>query len=376
MLYEILASVTHNPHYLNKYIRFISNCQEKNRNYSGYTEKHHICPKAQDMFPEFTSFIEFPWNCVALTPRQHFIAHLLLHRTYPEVFSQARALYLLINTTGTKTNSKLYAKLKLKAIEASKGKVAVFDATGKAIQISSTDPRYLSGNLSSVSKGKIMVKDTNGSILRISNNDPRYLSGELTHVTKGKVTVCDSKGNTASVGATDTRYLSGELKPINKGKAVVSDAVGNTFQVDKTDTRYISGELFGITKGKAVVKDIKGNIFQVDITDSRYLSGELAGVCKGNISEKRILSVEQVKEIRLAIKNPVSVITNEYIASVVKSSQRDKIGKIPFEELKYKNGYSLTYKSLLANFYAEKFKIRRTNIINIIDGKIYKEITV
>ena len=49
-IYSILASKPHNPHYLNRYITFITECQLKNLNYNGYTEKHHICPKAKDMF--------------------------------------------------------------------------------------------------------------------------------------------------------------------------------------------------------------------------------------------------------------------------------------------------------------------------------------
>ena len=172
----ILASEAHNPHYLNKYIRFITNCQAQNENYAGYTEKHHICPRA--MFPEFSSFSEFPWNC-----------------------------------------------------------------------------------------------------------------GELKHINNGKVTV----------------------------------------------------------------RDIEGNTFQVDKSDSRYISGELVGVAKGLIAQNRALSIEQVKEIRLAIKNPVSVITNEFLSTVVKPSQQHKIGSIPFEELKYINGMNLSYKSLIAKYYSNKF---------------------
>jgi hypothetical protein len=42
----------------------------------GKTQRHHICPRAQ--FPEFECFDQFPENRVALTPREHGLAHLLL----------------------------------------------------------------------------------------------------------------------------------------------------------------------------------------------------------------------------------------------------------------------------------------------------------
>ena len=55
-IHYILSSKPHNSHYLKRYIKFIQACQHKNINYGGYTEKHHICPKADDMFPEYANF--------------------------------------------------------------------------------------------------------------------------------------------------------------------------------------------------------------------------------------------------------------------------------------------------------------------------------
>ena len=306
----ILASVSHNPHYLNKYITFITNCQEKNENYSGYTERHHICPKAKDMFPEFTSFREFSWNCVRLTPRQHYIAHLLLCKTYPDVSSQAIALCLMINSRSITAHSKTYNKLKIEA--------------------------------SDFIKGKIYVKDINGKTLRVNLTDSRYISGELIH--------------------------------INKGRLSVRDIYGNTMQVDNTDPRYLSGELVSVAKGKTIVRDSDGNTFQVDTTDPRFLSGELLHVTKGKISEKRTLTTEQVIEIRLALKNPMSVLTNDFLSTMVTYLQRDKVDSIPFEDLRCTMNKPLVYRNLLINYYATTLKVSKSIITNIIDGKTYKEI--
>lgn len=81
-IYPILASKPHNYHYLNRYVVFIRECQLKNVGLSGYTEKHHICPKSKHMFPEYKSFKQHPWNCVMLTARQHFVAHWILARAF------------------------------------------------------------------------------------------------------------------------------------------------------------------------------------------------------------------------------------------------------------------------------------------------------
>lgn len=106
-IYSILASKPHNPHYLNRYITFIQNCQRHNKREGEYYEKHHICPKAVDMFPEYASFAINEWNKILLTHRQHFIAHLILWKTFPSFNSQLIALNLMKKNSEIK-NSKLY----------------------------------------------------------------------------------------------------------------------------------------------------------------------------------------------------------------------------------------------------------------------------
>lgn len=260
----ILASRPHNPHYLTKYINFIIRCQKQNETYNGYTEKHHICPKADDMFPEFTSFSDNPWNCAILTTRQHYIAHLMLYKMYNNYTSKVS--YIAMNNP----------KYKIRA------------------------------------QGNMTVKDTTGNTFNVSNKDPRFLSGELVHICKGKVPVRDKNGNT----------------------------------------------------------------FQVDKNDPRYLSGELVFVCTGIPPVNRALTVDQVREIRLAMKNPTSIITDSYIATIVKKSYVDKVGKVPIEQLRHINNQFLSYRSLLAKYYTDKFKVSITTIVSIIDGKTYKDVVI
>jgi hypothetical protein len=110
-IYSILASKPHNPHYLNRYITFVQQCQHKNIQQEGYFEKHHICPKAKDMFPEYKSFSKNPWNKVLLTPRQHFIAHLILWKIFPGFYSQLISLNLMKKNSEIK-NSKIYQEIR------------------------------------------------------------------------------------------------------------------------------------------------------------------------------------------------------------------------------------------------------------------------
>jgi hypothetical protein len=74
-------------------------------------ERHHICPKAKDMFPEYSSFRENPWNFVCLTPRQHFIAHLILWKCFYDYKSQLIAINLMKRNSEVK-NSRIYHKMR------------------------------------------------------------------------------------------------------------------------------------------------------------------------------------------------------------------------------------------------------------------------
>lgn len=139
---NILKTKQHNEHYLRRYIRFIEGCISNNDYSIGRYEEHHICPKAKDMFPDYASFKKNPWNKAKLTPRQHFIAHWILYKAYPDIASNQAALSIL---------RKDYQN------------------------------RYLVGRLN---KGKATVVDVNGKILSVPINDPRYLSGELVGVHK------------------------------------------------------------------------------------------------------------------------------------------------------------------------------------------------
>lgn len=114
-IYSILESKSHNQHYLKRYFNFILGCQNKNSKINlDKFEKHHICPKAKDMFPEYKNIRHFPWNNVKLTYRQHYVAHWILWKSYG-IGSQSRAFHCMQRSKylgDKKMNSKLFAQLK------------------------------------------------------------------------------------------------------------------------------------------------------------------------------------------------------------------------------------------------------------------------
>lgn len=83
-IYKILISKKHNKHYIDRYYKFITYCSSKNKHLSDdiYIERHHICPKSKDLFPEYENFKIYPENLVKLTARQHFLAHWILHKAF------------------------------------------------------------------------------------------------------------------------------------------------------------------------------------------------------------------------------------------------------------------------------------------------------
>ena len=95
--------------YQEHYNRLIE--RAKNRELSCYTESHHIIPRCMSGTDEKD-------NLVRLTAREHFIAHLLLHKIYP---NESKLLYAInmmcVNSykhLNNRVNNRLYSWLKEK----------------------------------------------------------------------------------------------------------------------------------------------------------------------------------------------------------------------------------------------------------------------
>lgn len=289
-IYSILSSKPHNPHYLNRYITFVQQCQQKNASYEGYIEEHHICPKADDMFPEYTNFRSHPWNCAILTARQHFISHIILWKTFPGYVSCKKSLWFMSNGNWKSFNSysKIYERLRIEIINELKQN-SIFNFP--------------------INKNKVVVKNSKNEIFRVSIDDERYVSGELVGITKGSRVVVDKYGNKFMSSSPDFNSIHKDMIPIktedgkihkvhrnskewasgkyqaqHKDTVTVKDKTGNAFRVKKDDPRYLSGEFVGIVKDTITVKDKDGNMFRVAKDDPRYISGEFVGSMRGKIT--------------------------------------------------------------------------------------------
>lgn len=126
----------------------------------------------------------------------------------------------------------------------------------------------------------ISVKDTNGNCFRVHKDDPRWLSGELSSVNKGKVVVSD--GNKFFSISVDYFHTGDhDLVSIVKGLSLYVDSNNNIYYVNSDDARIKTGELVSLSKNTISVKDNNGKYFRVKSKDPRYLSGELVAISKG-----------------------------------------------------------------------------------------------
>lgn len=70
-----------NSHYLKRYFNFLNLCIRLNKaNKPDYIENHHILPRAQ--WKEYANVTVNEWNTIALSARQHIIAHWILAKCF------------------------------------------------------------------------------------------------------------------------------------------------------------------------------------------------------------------------------------------------------------------------------------------------------
>lgn len=95
--------------YLEHYTRLIE--RAKNRELNCYTESHHIIPRCMSGTDEKD-------NLVKLTSREHFIAHLLLHKIYPKKYGLIKAINMMCvssnSHSGNRINNRMYSWLREK----------------------------------------------------------------------------------------------------------------------------------------------------------------------------------------------------------------------------------------------------------------------
>lgn len=164
---DLLRSKAHNSHFLERYIKFIENATPT----LGYSESHHICPKAIDLFIEFASFKKNPWNKIRLSARQHFIAHWMLRKAYGGSQNYA---FVAMCTQKTKHQlgrnfkipSSVYVRAKTELAEMYRLKykhTAIYSTPAGNRRLPTNHPDVLSGEYTSTSLGRSFSPRSNSS---------------------------------------------------------------------------------------------------------------------------------------------------------------------------------------------------------------------
>lgn len=115
---EKLFERSNNHRMIRRYVSLVESISKRDRPPENF-HKHHILPKAKDMFPEYSSFADHPWNELKVSLREHYLLHWMLAKAFPGT-SQSRCFYYMCNTL-SKRKSRDYEKAKLVHLENMKG---------------------------------------------------------------------------------------------------------------------------------------------------------------------------------------------------------------------------------------------------------------
>ena len=218
--FEILSTKIHNIHYLKRYCKFISLCKEANTQLSDdiYTEKHHICPKSNDMFPEYEK--NAPWNIIRLTVKQHLVAHHLLYKAYNNK-SQTYAFWARVNIDGHQLTIKVASKLLENYRSSNSGINNHFYGKKHA------DPEKCGvQNIGKTPWNKGLSKSTE---LRLASGDKNYFFGKKFTKEKnpmfGKTTVYDKELNLFTTVTTEEYKLLKNIRYYNTNSTYVKQNV-------------------------------------------------------------------------------------------------------------------------------------------------------
>ena len=182
-IFECLLPKSTNLHQIIRYVRFINTRSGQGK------VKHHILPKAKDMFPQFKSFKEHPWNLAKLTEREHFIAHRILSKIFPKS-SQSRCFYYMMNSHCT--DSRTYQML----LEEQKEYLL-----GNAFKLGKKESTKTRAKKSAAQKGRLLGKRIglgNKSRLGQKQSDEEKL--KRSKALKGNQNAKGSPGHKANIG--------------------------------------------------------------------------------------------------------------------------------------------------------------------------------
>lgn len=153
-----------NTHYKNRYDKFIKIIEKSNRTFKEdeYTETHHIIPRCLKGTDNEDNLIE-------LSLREHFLAHWLLWKAYPNYLPLASA-FLQMNNKNPK-------------IKDFQGRI-----TSRAYEVLKTE---VYNNLKEYTTDKVRIRDENGELITMTKQEYANQTKYKFH-TSGKVYVLDT----------------------------------------------------------------------------------------------------------------------------------------------------------------------------------------
>lgn len=215
----------HSSHYLARYLNFIERCMFANSHADelGYTELHHVLPRAKRLFPEFGNLTENVWNGVRLTPRQHFLAHWMLAKIFTDKFEKLSAVKgfyrMMINSKSNKRyTSKSYSYAKKMHSEIMKHVNPMHDpiiAAKAAIKMKESFTHERRKQISDRLKGKPLCDSAKEKLSKFWSGTERpktkeHISNHQKSISRGTWVTpfgeFTSPGAAAKSGANENRY--------------------------------------------------------------------------------------------------------------------------------------------------------------------------
>lgn len=242
-IYDILASKPHNPHYLKRYIKFIEHCQNKNDVLAGYTENHHILPKAY--FPQYKNFKTHHWNKATLTARQHFIAHWILARAFGNEMWHAFHIMTICKTANQERyvikNGRIYEEIRKNRKMSETTKIKISKASQNRTFSDETRRRISDGN-----RGKLVSEETRRKLSKLGVKNSAKKSEKMSKklwYNDGKINrridpETDNTGGWTAGRIKLTRKSGWELRGKNNPASKTVCAAGMIFETVTAAARY------------------------------------------------------------------------------------------------------------------------------------------
>lgn len=214
--------------------------------------------------------------------------------------------------------------------------------TGEKLWISTSDPRFLNGEIVGVAKNMVVVKNDFGEIFQVATNDESYLSGKLKSITCNTAVAYDAKTleKIGRISILDSRWKTGEICGLPYLANHIPTKLG---MLSKKDPKYLNGDFEHINFGMAPAKNaITGEIVgQVSCNDSRWETGEIVGISKKCMAAKCSITNKSLGNLR---QDDPRWLSGEIIAFskntvIAKNSITGKsVGRVDKKDIRWKTG--------------------------------------